>query len=82
MKRRELSTRLGRIHRVGMESDRAASALAAAVLAQAVFDAQQRTQPLVRAEARAWLGTTGRRWLELLRPGGRAANGLAGRRIA
>lgn len=83
-RRGALTRRLGEIHRIGMESGEGSAALAAAVLTQAIHDARQGiagsgSDP---AAARAWLRSTGRCWLELLRPAVRPAGGMSGQRIA
>lgn len=68
MEQREVSARLAEIHRIGGETGHGALALLAAVLVQAIGDAEHGVPGSASDPARAqqWLDSTGRQWLELL----------------
>ena len=84
MRRSDLVARLDEIQRVGRETGEVEAALAAAVIAQAIHDARYGIAGTASdpEEARAWLRSTGRRWLDLMRPPAGGGSRLSAVRIA
>jgi hypothetical protein len=84
MEAREVTARLGEIHRVGGATGDGSLALLAAVIVQAMGDAEHGTPGSASdpARARDWLDSTGREWLEMLAHTPRDTATARARRVA
>ncbi|GEM_PF-6909436 len=80
----ELVTRLAKIRRIGRATGCGPSALAAAVIVQAIHDSRYGEEGTESdpAEASAWLESDGARWLDFLRPMEKGVSRLFASRIA
>jgi hypothetical protein len=69
MEAREVNARLAEIHRIGEETGKAHLALVAAVIVQAMRDAEHGVPGSTSdpEQARDWLRNSGQEWLEMLR---------------